>query len=110
MFASKTPRDLNHDPLPYRCDSRTVPGHRVDSQDSPARYRAPYLLDPRPEFDHVQHNPPNRLLRCARYAQADGHLDAFMEGFLAEPNEEHPEVHHAQKVLTRLARLTKETA
>ncbi len=53
MFASKTPRDLNHDPMPYR-----TPGGRWAEQS----YLGLRDLAPRPEFDHVQHNEPNPIL------------------------------------------------
>lgn len=59
-------------------------------------------------FPHPQHNPTNRMLTAARRALADGHLADFCEGFLKQRNTEHAEIDHAQRVLQRLANLTKE--
>ncbi len=69
MFASKTPRDLSHDPHPFVGE----PGHT----NTPNRYGfretgegAPFFdtvtYDPRPEFDHGQHNVPNPILVALR--------------------------------------------
>lgn len=66
MFASKTPRDLNHDPLPHAWYSpngffsgRSGGPYRAAVGDSPG-WRSEHA--PRPEFDHVQHNEPNWML------------------------------------------------
>ena len=48
MFASKTPRDLNNDPVPHAERGGTT------------------VFAPRPEFDHAQHNEPNPVLIAFR--------------------------------------------
>lgn len=104
MFSSRTPRDLNHDPLPS-----------VNPYDS-SRWRddggwSEMRHDPRPEFDHVQHNEPNPILVALRGAGV--HREAYIRGFFASDPEmyswpkwsaEH--IDHARRVLTRLAHLT----
>lgn len=62
MYASKTPRDLNRDPLPFvtYIGERTHIGTTNNA------------LDPRPEFDHVQHNEPNPILVDYRAHKDDG--------------------------------------
>lgn len=63
MFASKTPRDLNRDPVPwvhhgsrYRTQAMPSAGFRQSPRD--------YL--PRPEYDHPQHNEHNPILVAFR--------------------------------------------
>jgi len=108
QYASKTPRDLNHDPLPYV----TRAGNRYEDgiwygHDMFRRY-----LDPRPEFDHVQHNAPNPLLLDMRefwpvivgdwLAALDDPW--FTDGVPQEfgsVTEDH--IDHARRVLSRLA-------
>ena len=127
MFASKTPRDLNHDPEPillansegriarWEWELLQGPPLHVNGSDSP-----------RPEFDHVQHNQPNPILvefcRMIRddwdiregelwmYAGSwvdlmdeDPHMSERINwGTLA--GTEQPAIDHARRVLTRLAR------
>ena len=69
MFASKTPRDLNHDAEPWLCTTAIHPGHRRTPH--PRRTAEPcngtfkeFL--PRPQFDHAQHNKPNPILGYVR--------------------------------------------
>lgn len=117
MFASKTPRDLNHDPYPYvtyRDLTGTLgpqalwrSGNRVDG--------AGYFtkLEPRPEFDHVQHNEPNPLLADYRLDIAHtGWRDRDPRDWLKEVTTRFPgvtfpwssaQIDHARRVLTRLA-------
>lgn len=118
MFASKTPRDLNHDPKPYVGAS----GDRDYEQSAP--WHAAREYDPRPEFDHVQHNEPNPILvefrrtltqvevpapwLAGHWTQTDemwdemvlldGSMDDEHIGTLAQED-------HARKVLSRLAAL-----
>jgi hypothetical protein len=118
MFSSKTPRDLNHDDAPWLGD----PGHT----NTPNRYgsrevgeSAPFwdevTYEPRPEFDHVQHNPPNWLL--IEFREFHGVASLWLEAlevpdFITETakaygEEIHTEhVDHATRVLTRLAHLS----
>lgn len=132
MFASKTPRDLNHDPAPF-----VFPETGMRS----AAEFGPY--DPRPEFDHVQHNEPNPILEALRQGEReDGSpltevaadylaaLDIYAhhgdkpgrvksgEWSDADPFDvvtcwplqmlDTDQMDHARRVLTRLANLTKE--
>lgn len=122
MFASKTPRDLNRDPVPYRIwtgpwfgtrTSRPIPGMTEH--------------DPRPEFDHVQHNAPNPVLVAFRDDKNSGPVGYVVDG--RRPSRlEHwlmqiapldrtavaigtgtqpsvAQIDHARRVLTRLANL-----
>lgn len=117
MYASRTLRDLNHDPHPWR--------------DQTGRYSTenaywsgfPRTFDPRPEFDHAQHNPVNRLLRDFRaidggrgeYARWLRDLDANPHWWTLQPGTgimagvtvgyAPEEIAHARRVLTRLANL-----
>lgn len=59
MFASKTPRDLNHDPNPWVV--HTPEGYADRRYPVPRSYHEMEYA-PRPEFDHVQHNAPNPIL------------------------------------------------
>lgn len=56
MFASKTPRDLNRDPRPL---STIGTGRRVAVG---SNYAGETVPNPRPEYDHPQHNEPNPIL------------------------------------------------
>jgi len=111
MFASKTPRDLNHDSEPW-----------VTNEVEPMRF-GPELMprrddrfDPRPEFDHVQHNEPNPILLDFRDSggnamewrdvieSRDG--DAFLAQTPREFGHIIPgHIVHAIRVLNRLARI-----
>lgn len=108
MFASKTPRDLNRDPEPWT-DARGENRHGPIGGWSS-------VWSPRPEFDHVQHNEPNPILLDFRDMHGDAQLWLeTIEGpegdaFLAETPKEFgyidsDVIHHARRVLTRLARL-----
>lgn len=117
MYASRTPRDLNHDPEPW-----------VTNEPEPMRFGAELKprrgdrYDPRPEFDHAQHNEPNPILayilREAVELDAQENppildlantalyiLTAGLE--VGEYDEAHTpgEINHARRVLTRLANL-----
>lgn len=111
QFASKTPRDLNHDPEPWH-DPR--PGTSLFRGDGPWGHA---FYDPRPEFDHVQHNKPNPILLDFR--DMDGIAELWLEtidgpegdSFLAETPKEFGRIDaaaigHARRVLERLARLS----
>ena len=73
MFASKTPRDLNHDPKPHLLvdwvDESGVHYYRSGRVDLSTW---PVVHDPRPEFDHVQHNEPNPILVAFREDKDNG--------------------------------------
>lgn len=66
LYSSKTPRDLNHDPKPWQ---QPWPGQRRSNVpekrygDTPADA---WTWNPRPEFDHAQHNEPNPILIAFR--------------------------------------------
>ncbi len=105
MFASKTPRDLNYDPEPM---IDPFSGMRFPVADELLGYE----YHPRPEFDHVQHNELNPILRDLREfwpVIIDDWIAAlddpwFMDGVPKEfgvATEEHRE--HARRVL-QLAR------
>lgn len=115
MFASKTPRDLNHDPEPWVAPDGT---RRVFSHVEIGIKR----FDPRPEFDHVQHNEPNPILVDFRdYAKEHGDSAALARHWtrddqqwwdvtrstrlisVDEPVGTPEQEDHARKVLTRLA-------
>ncbi|PRB08795.1 hypothetical protein [Microbacterium sp. MYb64] len=110
-FASKTPRDLNHDPEPM---VYPFSGQRAPYADESLGW----IFSPRPEFDHVQHNAPNPILVWAREVGVDAALGevTFSSGsYLVETwvgavqvTSEH--VVHARRVLTRLANLAKSEA
>ncbi|WP_406245849.1 hypothetical protein ACI7YT_12475 [Microbacterium sp. M] len=107
QFSSRLP--FNDDPYPNVWEGHSERNQMRADTDMFRRgaphNRETYRHRPRPEFDRPQSNPTNRLLACARRAHEDGYLDAFCEGFLEQRNTEHPEVDHAQRVLTRLTRL-----
>jgi hypothetical protein len=116
MFASKTPRDLNHDPEPWQAP---WPNLRRSESRSPFNVHDRWEHKPRPEFDHAQHNEPNPILVAFREdarVQIEDGMDvidvavSWIEGeslgddgvFVGyDPDF----LDHARKVLTRLARL-----
>lgn len=124
IFSSKTPRDLNRDPLPYVWNGHFPTARKRDDCRTTFRVSPDYERDPRPEFDHTQHNEPNPILSfilrdaveqdaaenppiidladTARYV-----LEMGLEA--GEYDEAHtPEqIDHARRVLTRLANLAK---
>ena len=91
MFASKTPRDLNHDPLPYLYASTDYTA-RFSHNNLGYPYASSAIYDPRPEFDHVQHNEPNPILIAFREQRpvTTATKDAYL---------------HARRVLRRLGAL-----
>jgi hypothetical protein len=82
IFASKTPRDLNHDREPYESDGLRITRERYLGMD-PAHRKAAWLYNPRPEFDHVQHNPPNPILVWLRKVSRPG-MQAVAARFVLE--------------------------
>lgn len=111
MFASKTPRDLNHDPEPW--EGQYSPEYRA-TDEFHSFMSVRMVRRPRPEYDHVQHNESNPLLADMREfwpVVIEDWLAAlddpwFIDGVPAEfgvVTEEHR--NHAKKVLTRLAAL-----
>jgi hypothetical protein len=105
IFASKTPRDLNHDPKPYV----DYQGQRHTEEEAMGD------LDhaPRPEYDHAQHNEPNTLLVTFRtiWKGHPGTIQGYLAGITgAVTEDDEPQliarVEHARCVLTRLATLT----
>lgn len=96
MFASKTPRDLSHDPVPW-----------VYSDGSRTNYPEPWEMNltfnPRPEFDHVQHNPPNRLLTLWRSGLDPYELSLWRDS--RADTYDRAEWEHFDRVLDRYARL-----
>lgn len=113
MFASKTPRDLNHDPMPWVAKPQFrpeigSPNHHVGSVECATWC----VKEPRPEFDHVQHNKPNRILALLRSIDAEcDEYAAWVRDFNQHPGfwtrtYTQAEIDHARRVLTRLARIT----
>jgi hypothetical protein len=115
MFASKTPRDLNRDPEPWRAP--TSPEYRV-SEEHRAYASIRLVHDPRPEYDHPQHNEPNPVLTrfrqdCARWgfnirteAYMWLHDDVLSDtGLWSSLGARDEHIAHARRVLTRLARM-----
>jgi len=110
MFASKTPRDLSCDPEPYR---KLYP-YNVGRSGWPIAISGTELIteyDPRPEYDHPQHNEPNPILSMYRQSLADRDEDA-MENALSVASgwpTHYPctqaQRDHARRVLTRIASL-----
>lgn len=112
MYASKTPRDLNHDPRPYRnkYDNSRWSDPGVDLTGTTV------VHDPRPEFDHVQKNESNPILVGARHPSEDWQewlfalndprevftydADYYGEGDIRECTPEM--IDHARRVLSRL--------
>ncbi|MEY4081680.1 MAG: hypothetical protein RL430_2110 [Actinomycetota bacterium] len=123
MFSSKTPRDLNHDPYPNVWDGHT-PFNQMRADHDKFRKGAPvgvigsmtYLHRPRPEFDHVQHNPPNpilvafrtevRLQREADWLPMHAVAETTLERQDGFEDATGAQCAHARRVLTRLARLS----
>lgn len=121
MFASKTPRDLNHDPKPW--DGNTSTPENPDDNRYSLELGAELVFigfamkhAPRPEFDHVQHNEPNPILVEFRSESTGAVTVLKAERYLAlidEPMsaDEHgipwsrDARDHARRVLTPLARL-----
>jgi hypothetical protein len=112
MFASKTPRDLNHDPYPNVWDGHSPHNQMradTDMYRKGAPYRYPgYSHKPRPEYDHPQHNEPNPILVSLRLRPGDlatnaaytlRLIDAILDGSNADAT-----TAHARRVLERLAR------
>jgi len=113
IFSSRTPRDLNHDPKPYYGIVT-----RLRYADAPAGTDYYLRHEPRPEFDHVQHNEPNMYLVWFRSdvdlnpetpvayfiheSLDDMDLEDTFEGLEGSQSARD----HARKVLSRLARLT----
>lgn len=101
IYASKTPRDLNRDPEPFRDEL----GHRWIL---PVTFQPrTFTHDPRPEFDHVQHNEPNPILvefrRNTYVGKAAHYLSYLDEGDVYDWRSFSAGVKaHARKVLTRL--------
>ena len=112
LYSSKTPRDLNHDPYPSR---NPYDGSRwVDDGGW-----AEMIHDPRPEFDHVQHNEPNPILLDIRAHRGATSWEKILWAVnLAAKDAGHyiakdwtritdsDQINHAVKVLERLARLS----
>ena len=103
QYASKSPRDLNRDPEPFAC---TAPDFERYASADDYEGRHSVIHDPRAEYDHTQHNEPNPILRVARGAMKDGHLQDFINGFMSDPlsPDAHPWAIHARKVLSRLSK------
>ena len=78
-YASKTPRDLNHDPHPWAVyvwphQPRINASMRYATKDEAERQAFGSYVHgfyPRPEFDHVQHNEPNPILMAFRRYAAE---------------------------------------
>lgn len=98
MFASKTPRDLNHDPEPWT-------GPWGEDRHGPIGGWSS-VWSPRPEFDHVQHNEPNPILvafRSGKYpAGYWAHRLAKGDLPVAVDKASTNEIDHARRVLARL--------
>lgn len=122
MFSSKTPRDLNRDPEPWDIRGENNRWRYDDKRarviiDNPDVYgnRITAHYDPRPEYDHPQHNPPNPILVEFRNDVAlnpgvpAAHLALIWcdRGLFAFEAEGATLAHaaHARAVLERLARL-----
>lgn len=121
MYASKTPRDLSHDPYPWAVyvwphPPRINASMRYATKDEAERQAFGSYVHgfyPRPEFDHVQHNEPNPLLILWRET-TDGDMrgwgawltlaayDMIYDGLCTEAHKE-----HASRVLTCLANLSR---
>jgi hypothetical protein len=100
MFSSKTPRDLNRDPEPWR----TQYGTRYPEGGWSFGERIEFTHDPRPEFDHAQHNAPNPIL-VARRLLGPG-VNIMYADLPRWPTRD--EIEHATTVLQRLTRLQTE--
>ena len=123
MFASKSPSDLNHDKFPFVLPDGSRDSHSHQFKLVPGQFGwtvarnreyAGAKYDPRPEFDHVQHNEPNPILAYFReflggrigedFKQEAVSLIESLEDSVGYPPEQ---IHHALLVLERLARLAK---
>lgn len=116
MFASKTPRDLNRDPRPYRhAANEARVKHYIEGQEAYG-----WAYDPRPEYDHAQHNEPNPILLAFRqhrtwewvyinedqsYAESVERFDGLRDESFMNVSPE--QINHARRVLTRLASITR---
>lgn len=111
LYASKTPRDLNRDPEPY---VYAFGGERLSREDAYWNVGRVIGYEPRPEFDHPQHNEPNPILLDLRDTHGlpdlwleaiegrDG--DVFLAGVpraFGDVRADH--INHARRVLRRLA-------
>lgn len=126
IFASKTPRDLNRDPLPYVVRDRLFDKDRYRQADGRLEGRDAETFearhDPRPEYDHPQHNEPNPILVAFRGwllepvdlpEAAQWWLDQMTDGtreplssayaVMRATSASAAEYDHARRVLTRLA-------
>jgi hypothetical protein len=118
MFASKTPHDLNSDPEPYASSAPDFERYE-HAEDNPRTH--PVTFDPRPEYDHPQHNEPNPILLWHREATRSGWSPVAARYILthwkstvgilpalgiATFTPDHAD--HARRVLTRLARFTEQ--
>ena len=117
IFSSKTPRDLNRDPLPYVWNGHFPTARKRDDCRTTFRVSPDYERDPRPEFDHTQHNEPNPILVDLRHNGEPDEGRAHYAADLALGGESwrywmkrvpQSQIDHAYRVLTRLANLTKE--
>jgi hypothetical protein len=120
IYSSRTPRDLNHDPEPYRYSI----WRNTDGNSAGYDFDAVFAHDPRERFDHVQHNQPNPILIEFRASfEDDADLDGWVEAMLTAltdpgdwglPNSVYDgtdeEVAHAYAVITRLAGLSADSA
>ena len=110
-YASKTPRDLNHDPLPYVWNGHHPTARKRDDCRTTFRVSPDYEYDPRPEFNHVQHNEPNPILGIWR-ATTDGDMRGWgvwlalaAHDMIAHGTATPEQIDHARRVLERLASL-----
>lgn len=107
MFASKTPRDLNHDPAPWKAFDPLVGVYRRSAD----KFRADAEFLPQSGFDHRQHNEPNLILvevrrtgeSATEWIETFEENDAFRDDLYADFDTE--VITHAYKVLIRLANL-----
>lgn len=119
MFASKTPRDLNRDPEPVvhpsgvRTAMFSMHFEFEAGESGPFGRIAPALVDPRPEFDHVQRNEPNPILVEFRATLRNYHDKALCLGHYIEYvthgsvyDWTSEQIAHARRVLERLERLS----
>ncbi|MDF2506313.1 MAG: hypothetical protein K0Q52_172 [Microbacterium sp.] len=121
IFSSRTPRDLNRDPAPWvwleHGERRGRTGGELQLPQADG-WKSRY--EPRPEYEHVQHNEPNPILvdvrkfRALRLKMNNPKGWAYILRVVERAvtarayadvtvTEEH--IDHARRVLTRLARL-----
>ena len=79
IFSSRSPRDLNHDPEPWAGWDSLAGGERRSS--GLFGYAS---HDPRPEYDHVQHNEPNPILLYLREAMTRPGSEGLVLAYVAE--------------------------